>query len=51
MTRMVLVEKSGFGHSECFTPVSFEGAAPSGAIVSVLVTGTDGAKLTGRQAA
>ena len=51
MTRSVLVEKPGFGHSECFAPVAFEGAALPGAIVSVLVTGTDGAKLTGRQAA
>ena len=36
MTRTVLVEKPGFGHSACFAPVSFEGAAPSGTIVSVL---------------
>jgi threonylcarbamoyladenosine tRNA methylthiotransferase MtaB len=51
MIRTVLVEKPGFGHSECFAPVAFEGAAPPGTIVSVLVTGTDGAKLLGRQAA
>jgi len=50
-TRSVLVEKPGFGHSECFAPVAFEGAAAPGAIVSVLVTGTDGVKLLGRQAA
>ena len=51
MTRSVLVEKPGFGHSECFAPVAFEGAARPGAIVAVLVTGTDGAKLLGQQAA
>jgi len=51
MTRSVLVEKSGFGHSECFAPIAFEGIAAPGAIVPVLVTGTDGAKLLGRQAA
>ena len=51
VTRTVLVEKPGFGHSECFAPVAFDGAAPSGTLVSVLVTGTDGAKLLGRQAA
>ena len=50
-TRAVLVEKPGFGHSECFAPVSFGGPAQPGAITSVLVTGTDGAKLLGRQAA
>jgi threonylcarbamoyladenosine tRNA methylthiotransferase MtaB len=51
MTRSVLVEKPGFGHSECFAPVAFDGAAMPGAIVLVLVTGTDGQKLLGRQAA
>jgi threonylcarbamoyladenosine tRNA methylthiotransferase MtaB len=51
MTRSVLVEKPGFGHSECFAPIAFEGAANPGAIMSVLVTGTDGAKLLGRLAA
>ena len=51
MTRSVLVEKPGFGHSECFAPVAFEGAALPGAIVSVRITGTDGARLMGRQAA
>ena len=50
-TRAVLVEKPGFGHSECFAPIAFDGTATPGAIVSVLVTGTDGAKLTGRLAA
>ena len=51
MIRSVLVERPGFGHSECFAPVAFEGAAKPGAIVPVLVTGTDGMKLVGRQAA
>jgi len=48
--RFVLVEKAGFGHSECFAPVAFEGAAPVGSIVPVLVTGTDGPRLLGRAA-
>jgi threonylcarbamoyladenosine tRNA methylthiotransferase MtaB len=51
VTRSVLVEKPGFGHSECFAPVAFDGAANPGTIVPVLVTGTDGAKLLGRLAA
>ncbi len=50
-TRSVLVEKPGFGHSECFAPIAFDGPALPGAIVPVLVTGTDGSKLLGRQAA
>jgi len=50
-TRMVLVEKPGFGHSECFAPVLFKGPAQPGAIVDVLVTGTSGTALTGQQAA
>src|SRR5215469_8868200 len=37
-SRMVLVEKPGFGHSECFAPVLFDGAAQPGAIVPVTVT-------------
>ncbi|HXS05257.1 MAG TPA: tRNA (N(6)-L-threonylcarbamoyladenosine(37)-C(2))-methylthiotransferase MtaB [Rhizomicrobium sp.] len=50
-TRIVLVEKPGFGHSECFAPVAFEGAAMPGSIVPVLVTGTDGTRLVGRHTA
>ena len=50
-TRAVLVEKPGFGHSECFAPVSFEGSAPVGSILRVTVTGTDGKHLTGRLSA
>jgi threonylcarbamoyladenosine tRNA methylthiotransferase MtaB len=50
-TRSVLVEKPGFGHSECFAPVAFEGVARPGAIVPVTVTATDGKQLLGRQAA
>ena len=46
--RSVLVEKPGFGHSECFAPVSFEGAAPPGRIVSVVITGADSTRLTAR---
>jgi threonylcarbamoyladenosine tRNA methylthiotransferase MtaB len=50
-TRLVLVEKPGFGHSECFAPVSFNGPAQPGDIVAVLVTGANGTALTGQQAA
>jgi len=45
----VLVEKPGFGHSACFAPVTFDGPALPGSIVSVEVAGTDGARLMGRQ--
>jgi len=53
-TQSVLVEKPGFGHSACFAPVAFDngacdGIAPVGRIVSVLIAGTDGARLTGRR--
>jgi threonylcarbamoyladenosine tRNA methylthiotransferase MtaB len=47
-TRSVLVEKPGFGHSECFAPVAFEGAAPCGAIVPVVITGLDEKRLTAK---
>jgi threonylcarbamoyladenosine tRNA methylthiotransferase MtaB len=51
-TQSVLVEKPGFGHSACFAPVAFDngacdGIAPAGRIVSVIIAGTDGARLTG----
>jgi threonylcarbamoyladenosine tRNA methylthiotransferase MtaB len=45
----VLVEKSGFGHSECFAPVGFDGPAAPGQIVPVLVTGVKDGQLEGRQ--
>jgi threonylcarbamoyladenosine tRNA methylthiotransferase MtaB len=48
-THCVLVEKPGFGHSACFAPVLFEGAAIPGSIVSVLITGVDANRLTARQ--
>jgi threonylcarbamoyladenosine tRNA methylthiotransferase MtaB len=46
----VLVEKSGFGHSECFAPVSFAGAGAPGHIVPVIITGLDGTRLQGQAA-
>jgi threonylcarbamoyladenosine tRNA methylthiotransferase MtaB len=45
-THSVLVEKPGFGHSACFAPVAFEGAATTGSIVTVTIAGTDGSRLT-----
>jgi threonylcarbamoyladenosine tRNA methylthiotransferase MtaB len=45
----VLTEKSGFGHSECFAPVAFDGPAIPGQIVPVVVTGVKDGQLTGRQ--
>ncbi|HZQ40587.1 MAG TPA: tRNA (N(6)-L-threonylcarbamoyladenosine(37)-C(2))-methylthiotransferase MtaB [Rhizomicrobium sp.] len=45
--RSVLVEKPGFGHSECFAPVAFHGDAAPGSIVQVRITGSDGARLSG----
>ena len=47
----VLVEKSGFGHSECFAPVRLEGAAVPGSILPVTITGVEAGHLTARQAA
>jgi len=49
-TYSVLVEKSDFGHSECFAPVLFEGAALPGSIVPVVVTGLDEKRLTAKLA-
>jgi threonylcarbamoyladenosine tRNA methylthiotransferase MtaB len=46
-TMAVLVEKEGFGHSECFAPVAFQGAAAPGAIVAVAIKGMDGKRLMG----
>jgi threonylcarbamoyladenosine tRNA methylthiotransferase MtaB len=46
--RSVLVEKSNFGHSECFAPVVFEGAALPGSIVPVTITGLDEKHLTAK---
>jgi threonylcarbamoyladenosine tRNA methylthiotransferase MtaB len=46
--RSVLVEKPGFGHSECFAPVAFEGAALPGSIVPVTITGMDEKHLAAR---
>ncbi|HEY5084681.1 MAG TPA: hypothetical protein VII48_09175, partial [Rhizomicrobium sp.] len=48
--RSVLVEKPGFGHSECFAPVTFDGVATPGSIVPVLITGADGTRLLGKAA-
>jgi len=48
-THSVLVEKPGFGHSACFAPVAFDSVAVAGSIVSVVIAGTDGTRLTGRQ--
>ncbi|HUO03217.1 MAG TPA: MiaB/RimO family radical SAM methylthiotransferase, partial [Rhizomicrobium sp.] len=48
--RSVLVEKSGFGHSECFAPVAFDDVAAPGGIVPVLITGCDGKGLLGKAA-
>jgi threonylcarbamoyladenosine tRNA methylthiotransferase MtaB len=50
-THSVLVEKPGFGHSACFAPIAFDGTAVdrealAGSIISVVVTGTDGNRLT-----
>ena len=41
-TRSVLVEKPGFGHSECFAPVRFEEGNFPGSIVAVTITGMAG---------
>ena len=46
----VLVENPGFGHSECYAPVAFEGQALPGQIVTVTITGMDKDRLTGRAA-
>jgi threonylcarbamoyladenosine tRNA methylthiotransferase MtaB len=46
--RSVLVEKPGFGHSECFSPVVIGGATTSGSILSVVVTGLTSDRLTAR---
>ena len=48
--RSVLVEKPGFGHSECFAPIAFDGTAAPGSIVPVLITGADGTRLLGKAA-
>jgi threonylcarbamoyladenosine tRNA methylthiotransferase MtaB len=45
-THSVLAEKPGFGHSACFAPVAFDGAAPAGSIITVTIAGTDGSRLT-----
>ncbi len=37
-TAQVLVERDGFGHSEHYAPVTFDGEAPVGSIVPVAVT-------------
>lgn len=34
----ILVERSGFGHSEHYAPVRFEGAGAAGAVIPVLLT-------------
>src|SRR6185312_5510598 len=49
-TLSVLVEKEGFGHSECFAPVHFNGTFPSGSIIPVAVKGFDGKQLLGEAA-
>jgi threonylcarbamoyladenosine tRNA methylthiotransferase MtaB len=46
--RSVLVEKPGFGHSECFAPVALETVAMPGHIVPVIVTGQKEGRLTAR---
>jgi threonylcarbamoyladenosine tRNA methylthiotransferase MtaB len=46
--RSVLVEKPGFGHSQCFAPVTLETAATPGHIVPVIVTGHKEGRLTAR---
>ncbi|HEY4273907.1 MAG TPA: tRNA (N(6)-L-threonylcarbamoyladenosine(37)-C(2))-methylthiotransferase MtaB, partial [Rhizomicrobium sp.] len=46
--RSVLVEKPGFGHSECFAPVAIDGTTTSGSILSVVVTGLTSDRLTAR---
>jgi len=48
--RSVLVEKPGFGHSECFAPVAFDGSAAPGSIMPVLITGADRTRLQGKAA-
>ncbi len=48
--RSVLVEKPGFGHSECFAPVFFEGAGAPGSIVNVTISGRDRTRLLGQAA-
>ncbi|MGZ5929133.1 MAG: tRNA (N(6)-L-threonylcarbamoyladenosine(37)-C(2))-methylthiotransferase MtaB [Rhizomicrobium sp.] len=49
-TYSVLVEKSDFGHSECFAPVQFEpGAAVPGEIMPVVITGIDEGRLVARR--
>jgi threonylcarbamoyladenosine tRNA methylthiotransferase MtaB len=53
-THSVLVEKPGFGHSVCFAPIAFDngtfdGPALPGSIISVVVAGTDGARLMGHR--
>jgi threonylcarbamoyladenosine tRNA methylthiotransferase MtaB len=49
-TLSVLAERSDFGHSECFAPVLFEGAALPGSIVPVVITGLDEKRLTAKLA-
>ncbi|MGH6828797.1 MAG: tRNA (N(6)-L-threonylcarbamoyladenosine(37)-C(2))-methylthiotransferase MtaB [Rhizomicrobium sp.] len=49
-TVVVLVEKPGFGHAECFAPVRFGGAASPGSIVAVTVQDADGTALIGEAA-
>jgi len=35
----ILVERDGFGHSECFAPVSVTGFTENGSVVSVRISG------------
>lgn len=47
----VLVEKDGFGRTESFAPVRFEGSVKSGAIVNMKITGFTGDELTAERIA
>jgi threonylcarbamoyladenosine tRNA methylthiotransferase MtaB len=41
----VLMERGGIGRTPCFTPVAFN--APHGSLLTLAITGRDGARLTG----
>jgi threonylcarbamoyladenosine tRNA methylthiotransferase MtaB len=41
----ILMERGGIGRTPCFTPVAFD--APHGALLTLMITGRDGARLTG----
>jgi threonylcarbamoyladenosine tRNA methylthiotransferase MtaB len=42
-----LVERDGFARADDFTEIAFSGAAPTGEIVRMRITGVAGGQLTG----